>query len=70
MIGDDKIAEVRERSDIVQLIGGYCRAQARGGELQGAPSVPLREVTFPEALRQLASRAGVELPEIEARENE
>ncbi|MBX7193049.1 MAG: DNA primase [Sandaracinaceae bacterium] len=103
MIGDDKVAEIRERTDIVQLIGEYVVLKRAGASFKGlcpfhsekTPSFhvnPQRQFfhcfgcqasgdvfkfvmllegkTFPEVLRQLANRAGVELPEIEAREND
>lgn len=103
MIGDDKVAEVRERTDIVQLIGEYVVLKRAGASFKGlcpfhsekSPSFhvnPQRQFfhcfgcqasgdvfkfvmqlegrSFPEALRQLADRAGVELPQIEARESD
>ncbi|MBN8609218.1 MAG: DNA primase [Deltaproteobacteria bacterium] len=103
MIGDDKVAEVRERTDIVQLIGEYVVLKRAGASFKGlcpfhsekSPSFhvnPQRQFfhcfgcqasgdvfkfvmqlegrSFPEALRQLADRAGVELPQMEARESD
>jgi DNA primase len=103
VIGDDKVAEIRERTDIVQLIGEYIVLKRAGASFKGlcpfhsekTPSfhvnpqrqffhcfgcqasgdvfkfvMQLEGKTFPEALRQLANRAGIELPEIEAREND
>lgn len=103
MIGDDKVAEIRERTDIVQLIGEYVVLKRAGASFKGlcpfhsekTPSfhvnpqrqffhcfgcqasgdvfkfvMQLEGKTFPEALRQLANRAGIELPEVESREND
>lgn len=103
MIGDDKVADVRERTDIVQLIGEYVVLKRAGASFKGlcpfhsekSPSfhvnpqrqffhcfgcqasgdvfkfvMQLEGKSFPEALRQLAQRAGVELPEYEARESD
>jgi DNA primase len=103
VIGDDKVAEIRERTDIVQLIGEYVVLKRAGASFKGlcpfhsekTPSfhvnpqrqffhcfgcqasgdvfkfvMQLEGKTFPEALRQLANRAGIELPEVESREND
>jgi DNA primase len=103
VIGDDKVAEIRERTDIVQLIGEYVVLKRAGASFKGlcpfhsekTPSfhvnpqrqffhcfgcqasgdvfkfvMQLEGKSFPEALRQLANRAGIELPEVESREND
>ena len=100
MIGDDKVAEIRERTDIAALIGEYVSLKRVGASFRGlcpfhsekSPSFyvhPARQFfhcfgcqasgdvfkfvmqlegrTFPEALRTLADRAGVELPKEDAR---
>jgi DNA primase len=101
VIGDDKVAEIRERNDIVALIGEYVALKRVGASFRGlcpfhsekTPSFyvhPARQFfhcfgcqasgdviqfvmqlegrTFPEALRTLAARAGIELSELDARE--
>jgi DNA primase len=103
VIGEDKVAEIRERTDIVQLIGEYVVLKRAGASFKGlcpfhsekTPSfhvnpqrqffhcfgcqasgdvfkfvMQLEGKGFPDALRQLANRAGIELPEVEAREND
>jgi len=95
MIAEEKVAEVRERSDIVALIGDYVALKRAGSSFKGlcpfhaekTPSFhvhPARQFfhcfgcgasgdvisfvsrlegrSFPEAVRLLAERAGVELP--------
>jgi DNA primase len=101
VIGDDKVAEIRERNDIVALIGEYVALKRVGASFRGlcpfhsekSPSFyvhPARQFfhcfgcqasgdvfkfvmqlegrTFPDALRMLAARAGVEIPEADSRE--
>jgi len=103
VIGDDKVAEIRERTDIVSLIGEYVALKRVGASFRGlcpfhsekSPSFyvhPARQFfhcfgcqasgdvfkfvmqlegrSFPEALRSLASRAGIDLPDVEARESD
>jgi DNA primase len=103
VIGDDKVAEIRERTDIAALVGEYVALKRIGASFRGlcpfhsekSPSFyvhPARQFfhcfgcqasgdvfkfvmqlegrTFPETLRQLADRAGIELPKEDARENE
>ncbi len=103
MSRDETIREVRERTDIVSLIGEYVSLKRAGASFKGlcpfhsekTPSFhvhPARQFfhcfgcqasgdvfqfvmridgrTFPEALRQLAERAGVELPTYDAREGD
>lgn len=100
MIPDEKIPEIRERTDVVALIQQYVSLKRVGASFRGlcpfhgekTPSFyvhPSRQffhcfgcqvsgdvitfymriegLTFPEALRQLAERAGVELPAGDAR---
>ncbi|HEX9778186.1 MAG TPA: DNA primase [Geopsychrobacteraceae bacterium] len=95
-IGDDKIHEVRERTDIVALISGYVALKRSGANHMGlcpfhaekSPSfsvnaarqffhcfgcgvggdafsflMKMEGLAFPEAVRRLAERAGVELEE-------
>jgi len=95
MIAEEKVAEVRERTDIVALIGEYVALKRAGSSFKGlcpfhaekTPSFhvhPSRQFfhcfgcgasgdaisfisrlegrTFPEAVRLLAERAGVEIP--------
>ena len=95
---EEKIEEVRSRSDIVEIIGGYVKLKRSGGGYVGlcpfhnekTPSFsvnPARQMykcfgcgvggnvitflmeyenfTFPEAIRHLAERAGIKLPEEE-----
>lgn len=103
MIGDDKVAEIRERTDVVALIGEYVTLKRAGSSFRGlcpfhsekSPSFyvhPARQFfhcfgcqasgdgiafvmrlegrTFPDALRFLAERAGVELPSEDQREDQ
>lgn len=103
MVGEDKVAEVRERTDIVALIGEHVALKRVGAQFRGlcpfhaekTPSFyvhPARQFfhcfgchvsgdvfafimrlegrSFPEALRMLAERAGVELPESSTRQDE
>ncbi len=100
---EEIVEEVRQRTDIVDLIGSYVRLQKKGGSYSGlcpfhnekTPSFSVhggRQIyhcfgcgaggnaftfvmeyenfTFPEALKYLAERAGVKLPEIEYSEDE
>ncbi len=100
---EEIVEEVRQRTDIVDLIGTYVRLQKKGGSYMGlcpfhnekSPSFSVhggRQIyhcfgcgvggnaftfvmeyenfTFPEALKYLAERAGVKLPEIEYSEDE
>ncbi len=102
MIPEDKIAELRERTDIVALVGEYVRLKKSGVSFKGVcpfhnektPSfyvhpqrrffhcfgcsasgdalaflMRLEGITFPEALRRLADRCGMELPEENAQES-
>lgn len=102
MSRDEKIREVRERTDIVSLIGEYVTLKRVGSSFKGLCPFhseksasfhvhPARQFfhcfgcqasgdvfqfvmriegrSFPEALRQLADRAGVELPSFDARED-
>ena len=95
---DDLIEEIRQKNDIVDVIGGYVKLQRKGSSYFGlcpfhnekSPSFsvsPLKQMyycfgcgaggnvftfimeyenyTFLEALKMLAERAGVELPELE-----
>ncbi len=101
MIGDDKVAEIRERTDVVALIGEYVALRRVGAQFRGlcpfhaekSPSFyvhPARQffhcfgckasgdsiafvmrlegMTFPDALRRLAERAGIEIPDEDPRE--
>lgn len=103
MIPDEKIAEIRERIDIVALVGEYVPLRRIGASFRGlcpfhsekTPSfyvhpdrqyfhcfgchasgdalsflMKLEGRPFPEVARQLADRAGVELPTLDAREEE
>lgn len=96
MIADELIAQIRERIDIVALIGEYVELKQRGANFSGlcpfhnekTPSFNVRRdrqyfhcfgcqesgdalaflmrlegLTFPQAARQLAERAGVEIRE-------
>ena len=98
---DELVEEVRQRTDIVDLIGTYVRLQKKGGSYMGlcpfhnekSPSFSVhagRQIyhcfgcgvggnaftfvmeyenfTFVEALKHLAERAGVRLPELESSE--
>lgn len=99
----DKIAEIRERSDIVALVGQYVPLKRSGASMKGlCPFHPeksssfyvhparqffhcfgcqasgdaitfymkIESVPFPEAVRVLADRAGIELPVMDARAEE
>ncbi len=101
--GDDIIAEVRSRSDIVDVIGSYITLTKKGANYVGLcpfhndhnPSFSVsrskqiykcfvcgeagnvitfvmryENITFPEAVKILAERAGIKLPEIEASDEE
>jgi len=103
VIPDDKIVEIRERTDIVALVQEYVPLKRVGASFKGlcpfhsekTPSFhvhPARQFfhcfgcqasgdavgffmrvegrTFPEAARQLAERAGVELPVVDAKQEE
>ncbi|MGO9607229.1 MAG: DNA primase [Candidatus Binataceae bacterium] len=96
--GDDKIEEVRQRADIVEIIGAHVRLKRAGRNFVGlcpfhqekTPSfsvnaergffhcfgcntggsvfnfiMKMEGLTFPEAVRSLAQRYGIELPEQE-----
>ena len=96
--GDDKIEEVRQRADIVEIIGAHVRLKRAGRNFVGlcpfhqekTPSfsvnaergffhcfgcntggsvynfiMKMEGLTFPEAVRSLADRYGIELPEEE-----
>ncbi|MBR1860876.1 MAG: DNA primase [Lachnospiraceae bacterium] len=100
---EDLIAEVRSRSDIVDVIGSYISLTKKGANYVGVcpfhndhkPSFSVSRakqiykcfacgeagnvitfvmnydnVTFPEAVRTLADRAGIKLPEIEVSDEE
>lgn len=102
MISEDKIAELRERTDIVALVGEYVRLKKSGVSFKGVcpfhnektPSfyvhpqrrffhcfgcgasgdalaflMRLEGIPFPDALRRLADRAGIELPEQDAKQS-
>lgn len=102
MISDELIAEVRDRVDIVGLVGEYVTLKRRGANHVGlcpfhnekSPSFNVRGeqkyyhcfgckesgdpfsflmkmegLSFPEALRSLADRVGVELPEVDRGED-
>ena len=102
MISEEKIAEIRERTDVVALVGEYVALKRVGASFRGlcpfhsekSPSFyvhPARQFfhcfgcqasgdvikfiqqiegrSFPEALRLLAERAGVEIPAEDARED-
>ena len=97
-IGEDKIEEVRTRSDIVEIVGAHVRLRRIGRNFTGlcpfhqekTPSfsvnaergffhcfgcgaggtvfnfiMKLEGLTFPEAVRQVAHRYGIEIPESE-----
>jgi DNA primase len=101
VISEDKVREIRDRTDIVALVGEYVRLKRAGASSKGlcpfhsekSPSFtvsPSRQFfhcfgcgasgdvvtfvmklegrSFPEALRHLAERAGVELPTLSAAE--
>ena len=94
---EDVIRDVRERTDIVNLVSGYVSLQKKGSNYFGCcpfhnektPSfsvntkeqffycfgchkggnvitflMEMENLTFPEALKELADRAGVKLPEV------
>ncbi|HTR63941.1 MAG TPA: DNA primase [Candidatus Binataceae bacterium] len=95
-LGDDKIEEVRQRADIVEIIGAHVRLKRAGRNFVGlcpfhqekTPSfsvnaergffhcfgcntggsvfnfiMKMEGLTFPEAVRSLAQRYGIDLPE-------
>ena len=103
MIADELISEIRERTDIVSLIGEFVELKQRGANFVGlcpfhsekSPSFNVRRdrqffhcfgcqesgdavaflmrlegLTFPQAARALAERAGIELKEADDREDE
>ena len=100
---DDVIAEVRSRSDIVDVVGSYVHLDKKGGNYWGCcpfhnektPSFSVNtnkqifhcfgcgeggnvisfimkyeNITFPEAVKSLATRAGIALPEAEQSDEE
>ncbi|HET8932885.1 MAG TPA: DNA primase [Polyangiales bacterium] len=102
MISDELIAEIRDRTDIVTLIGEFVELKQRGANFVGlcpfhsekSPSFNVRRdrqffhcfgcqesgdamtflmrlegLTFPQAARALAERAGVEIKEVDDRED-
>ena len=102
MISEQAISDLRERTDIVAVIGDYVRLKKRGGNYLGlcpfhnekTPSFnvhPARHffhcfgckasgdalaflmriegLSFPQAARALAERAGIELPELDREES-
>jgi DNA primase len=102
LIADELIAEIRERTDIVTLIGEFVELKQRGASFVGlcpfhsekSPSFNVRRdrqffhcfgcqesgdavaflmrlegLTFPQAARALAERAGVEIKEADDRED-
>ena len=102
MISDELIAEIRDRTDIVALIGEFVELKQRGANFQGlcpfhnekSPSFNVRRdrqffhcfgcqesgdaltflmrlegLTFPQAARSLAERAGIEIKDTDERED-
>jgi DNA primase len=102
LIADELISEIRDRTDIVTLIGEYVQLKQRGANFVGlcpfhsekSPSFNVRRdrqffhcfgcqesgdvvtfvmrlegLTFPQAARSLAERAGVEIKDVDDRED-